>query len=191
MPFVEETLSKETVLDCPIFRLVKHRVSTVSGKISSRYIIEHRGAVAIAALTPEGKLLMIRQFRKSLEKVLWEIPAGMIDPDEQPQEFPSESGIKCFYLGTAKRELKEETGWEAENWRPLFNFHGSVGYTNEKLEIWRCDCTVKGNTDFDDSEDIDLYEMEIPELVNMIRSGEITDGKTVAAILMLAQEEGR
>ncbi|MBR0140212.1 MAG: NUDIX hydrolase [Firmicutes bacterium] len=184
----EKTIKKETVLKNPIFTLVKHTVLTHRGAEKTRYVIEHRGAAAIAALTEDGKLLMVRQYRKALDKVLWEIPAGTVDPDEKPCEFTGSNGRKGVWLSVAKRELKEETGWEGENWEPLGAVCGSVGYCNERIELWRCDCTVRGDTDFDDDEYMELYEMEIPELVAMIERGEIFDAKTVAAVLLIARD---
>lgn len=190
MPFIEDTIEKEVVLKNPIFTLVKHKVHVKNGGTSTRYVIEHKGAVAIAATTPEGKLLLEKQFRKALDTVVWEIPAGKIDPEEQPCEFTGANGQKAYWLGTGKRELKEETGWEAEDWQPLTTMCGSVGYTNEKIEIWKARCTIKGETNFDYGEDVDLYEFTLPEVLAMVDRGEIYDAKTVIAVLMLAREAG-
>ena len=112
-------------------------------------------------------------------EVVWEIPAGKLEDGEIGQT-----------LLTAKRELKEETGWEAENWRHLTKFYGTIGYCTEMIDLYRADVTVKGDTHFDPSEAIDLYEMEIPELLKMVESGEIKDAKTIIAILMTARELG-
>ncbi len=153
-------------------------VTTANGT-GIRDIIEHNGGVGIVALTPEKKLIMIRQFRIAAGEVVWEIPAGKLEDGEIGQT-----------LLTAKRELKEETGWEAENWRHLTKFYGTIGYCTEMIDLYRADVTVKGDTHFDPSEAIDLYEMEIPELLKMVESGEIKDAKTIIAILMTARELG-
>ncbi|MBQ1384894.1 MAG: NUDIX hydrolase [Firmicutes bacterium] len=185
---VEKTIKKETVLKNPIFTLVKHTVVTGSGAEKSRYIVEHKGAAAIAAVTGEGKLLMVRQYRKAVDQIVWEIPAGKIDPDEEPEEFIGKNGRKGLWRSVAERELREETGWKGVNWEPLCCICGSVGYCSEKIEIWRCDCESRGSTDFDEDEYLELYEMEIPKLVEMIGTGEIFDAKTIAAVLMLDRE---
>ena len=190
MPFIEETLTKEVLLQNPVFTRVRHTVRVKGGRTSTRYCIEHKGAVAVAALTPDGKLLMEKQYRKALDDVIWEIPAGKIDPDETPCEVIAEDGRKGYWLCTGKRELKEETGWEAEDWQPLATICGSVGYTNEKIEIWKCRCTVQGETDPDEGEDVELYEFTLPQLLAMIRRGEIIDAKTITAVLLLAREAG-
>lgn len=188
MAFRQETLDREVVLSNPIFKLVKLTVTTKSGT-GTRYIIEHKGAVAIAALTKENKLLMIRQFRKALDKEVWEIPAGKIDPDEEPCEFISETGLRANWLSVGKRELREETGWQAEDWKPLCSICGSVGYTNEMIEIWTCRCTEMGSTDFDADEDLDLFEIGLDEALAMVKRGDIIDAKTVCAVMMLTGEK--
>jgi len=179
MTFEEKILNTRVIYEGKVFTVRQDVVTTANGGTGIRDVIEHNGGVAVAALTPEKKLIMIRQYRIAAGEVVWEIPAGKLEADETGN-----------HLLTAKRELKEETGWEAENWRHLTKFYGTIGYCTEMIDIYRADVTVKGETHFDPSEAIDLYEMEIPELIGMIESGEIKDAKTIVAILMTARELG-
>ena len=179
MTFEEKSLDSKVIYEGPVFTVRQDKVLIANGGTGLRDIIEHNGGVGVAATTKDGKLLMIRQYRKAAEDVLWEIPAGKYESDEIGQS-----------LLTAKRELKEETGWEADNWRFVTRFYGTVGYCNEMLDLYRADVTVKGDTHFDPAEAIDLYEMEIPELLKMVDSGEIRDAKTMIAILLTARELG-
>ncbi|MBR3297373.1 MAG: NUDIX hydrolase [Firmicutes bacterium] len=178
MTFEEKSLKTRVIYKGRVFTVRQDEVTTANGT-GIRDIIEHNGGVGIVALTPEKKLIMIRQFRIAAGEVVWEIPAGKLEDGEIGQT-----------LLTAKRELKEETGWEAENWRHLTKFYGTIGYCTEMIDLYRADVTVKGDTHFDPSEAIDLYEMEIPELLKMVESGEIKDAKTIIAILMTARELG-
>jgi len=179
MTFEEKSLTSRVIYKGRVFTVRQDEVTTADGGTGIRDVIEHNGGVGIAALTPDKKLIMIRQYRIAAREVVWEIPAGKLEEGEVGQT-----------LLTAKRELKEETGWEAENWRHLTKFYGTIGYCTEMIDIYRADVTVKGETDFDPSEAIDLYEMEIPELLKMVESGEIKDAKTIVAILMTARELG-
>ena len=179
MTFEEKSLKSKIIYEGRVFTVRQDVVTTADGGTGTRDIIEHNGGVGIVAVTPDKKLIMIRQFRIAAREVVWEIPAGKLEADEKGQP-----------LLTAKRELKEETGWEAENWRHLTKFYGTIGYCTEMIDLYRADVTVKGDTHFDPSEAIDMYEMEIPELLKMIDSGEIKDAKTIVAILMTARELG-
>lgn len=179
MVFEEKSLDTKIIYRGPVFTVRQDNVLTADGGMGIRDIVEHNGGVGIAALTPDKKLLMIRQYRISAGETVWEIPAGKYEADEIGHS-----------LSAAKRELKEETGWEAENWRLISSFYGSVGYCTEKIDLYAADATVKGDTHFDPSEAIDLYELGIPELMEMIRSGEVRDAKTIVAILMTARELG-
>ena len=118
MAFTEKTISSEPLYDAGFFKMRKDIVEVRGGRTSVRILISHNGAVAVAALTPEGKILLVKQYRKALEKVLLELPAGKIDDDEVEAEglvpcAPGEESFISDSLPTAKRELAEETGWQA------------------------------------------------------------------------------
>lgn len=169
MTFDEKTISSEIVYDGPIFKIRKHHVETVNGT-GIRDVLEHNGGVAIVAVKEDGNVVMIKQFRKPIERVIMEIPAGKIDPGEEP-------------LATAVRELKEETGYTAGNVEFLSKFYPSIGYSGEALYIYLCTDLTEGETEFDDCEAIDIFEMPLDDLHEMALKGEIEDGKTAIGIM--------
>lgn len=170
MAFREETLESKVIYDGPIFRIRKDKVTAVGGKTAYRDILEHNGGAVILAVQEDGKILMVKQFRKALEREVLELPAGKIDGNEDPMD-------------TATRELQEETGYTAKNIRHLTTITPSCGYTTELLYIYFCTDLTPGETHFDDTEDLDLYEYTADELVRMILDGSIQDAKTIAGIL--------
>ena len=169
MSFEEKTIESKVVYEGPIFKIRKHKVETVAGE-SYRDVLEHNGGSAMVAITDEGKILLVGQFRKALEKVLLELPAGKLDPGEDPK-------------ATALRELKEETGYTAESIEYLLTITPSCGYSNELLYIYLCKGLTPGDVDWDDTEDLDIYEYEADEIIDMIKSGQIIDAKTIAGVL--------
>ncbi len=177
MAFEEKTIKSEVLYKGPIFTLKRDEIIDAAGKHAGRDIVVGNGAVAVAAITPEGKLLLIRQYRKAAEQVLWEIPAGKIEDDEVDRKEEA-----------ALRELREETGWQGRDLRKLIAFYASAGYSTEIVYLYRVDACAKGDTDFDEGESIDLYEVELSRALEMVRSGEIIDAKTIIAILLLVQE---
>ena len=173
MIFEEKTINSEVVYKGPVFRVRKHRVVTRSGE-SDRDIVEHSGGAIMLAVTDEGRILIERQYRKALEGPMLELPAGKADPGEDP-------------LVTATRELKEETGYTAENVKHLISFYPTCGYSNEFLHIYICRDLTPGETHWDESECMDILEYDVDELLRMIGSGEITDSKTIIGILYARQ----
>lgn len=171
MTFEEKTLESQRIYEGAIINLRKDKV-TVQNGTSYREIVEHNGGAVLAALTGEGKLVMVRQFRKPAERVMLEVPAGKIDAGETPMQ-------------AAVRELKEETGYTAGNVKHLLSFYPSVGYSQEQLHLYLCTDLTAGETCFDENEAIDIEEMEVELLYNMVQSGQIQDAKTVIAILMV------
>ena len=168
MTFREETLSEERIYEGKIINLKKQKVTVKSGT-SYREIIEHNGGAVIIAITQDKKMVMIRQFRKPADKVMFEVPAGKIDPGEDPMD-------------AAKRELKEETGYTAGSVRYLTKFYPTVGYSQELLYLYLMEDLTPGETDFDENEAIDMEEWSIEDLHEMVIKGEIDDAKTIIAI---------
>jgi len=177
MIFHEKTLSTKLIYEGKILNLRKDRVEVIGGNISYREIVEHDGGVTIAAVTNEGKMVMVKQFRQAAGKVMLEAPAGRREIGEDPAV-------------TAERELKEETGYTASDIRLLTKFFSTVGYSEEVIYVYLCTGLTPGETDFDDTEAISIEEYDLKELADMVRSGEIEDGKTIVAILMAESHVG-
>jgi len=171
MTFEEKTLSSEMIYKGAIINLRKDKVTVKSGT-SYREIVEHNGGAVLAAVTDDNKMVMVRQFRKPAERVVFEVPAGKIDPGEDPLE-------------TAKRELREETGYTASKVEYLTKFYPSVGFSDEVLYLYLCTGLTSGETDFDENEALDIELWDIDELVDMVLRDEINDAKTQIAILLV------
>ena len=173
MAFEEKTISSKIVYEGPVFKVRKHVVESVAGE-SIRDVVEHVGGGIIVAVTDEGKILMEKQYRKALEQVLLELPAGKADPNEDPEL-------------TAVRELAEETGYKAGSVKHLVSYYPTCGYSNELLHIYICRDLVPGETHLDPTECIDVVEFDADELVDMIMRGEIRDSKTIIGVLFARQ----
>lgn len=177
MTFEEKTLSSETVYKGAILNLRRDRVTVVDGSTSYREIIEHTGGVTVAAVTHDKKMVLVRQFRKAAEAVIMEAPAGKLEKGEDPME-------------AAARELKEETGYTAESLEFVTSFYSSIGYSEELLHLYYAKGLTEGEMDLDDSEAIDVVIEDLGVLKQMVLSGDIKDGKTIAAILIASAKEG-
>lgn len=171
MIFEEKTIETERIYEGKILNLRRDKV-TVEHGTSYREIIEHNGGAVIAAVTEDKKMVMVRQYRKPAERAMLEVPAGKIDPGEDPKQ-------------TAARELKEETGYEAERIEFVTSFYPTVGYSNEQLYLFVAEGLVPGETCFDENEAIDIEEIDIDILFNMVMTGRIHDAKTIISILMI------
>ncbi|MDD3168470.1 MAG: NUDIX hydrolase [Eubacteriales bacterium] len=172
MVFEEKTISSEMIYEGRILNLRKDKVHVKDNQTSYREIVEHNGGVALAAVTPEGKMVMVRQYRKAAEKAILEVPAGKIEKGED-------------HRLTAERELKEETGYSAGKIEYITSFYSSIGYSTEVIYLYIATELTPGETDFDDNESIDILELELTKLKEMVLSGEIEDAKTIVAILLV------
>lgn len=173
MSFNEKTISSEIKYKGKILNLRIDTVESVNGE-STREIVEHSGGAVVLPLLPNKNVVMIRQFRKPLERDVLEIPAGKIEQGESPEE-------------TAFRELQEETGYMANNMTLLTKMYPSVGYSEELLYIYLATDLEPGETYFDENEDIDTYSYHIDDLYEMVMEGKIQDAKTQVAILMTVE----
>ena len=169
MIVTEKTLKREVIYKGRVLEYVVDSVD-VNGRTSGREMVFHPGGVGVVAIDDDGYVCMIRQFRKPYEKAILEIPAGKIDPSEAP--------LEC-----GKRELKEETGYSADEFISLGEFYPSVGYTNEIIHIFLAKGLTKGDAMPDENEYVDIERIHIDKLFQMIMEGEIKDGKTIAGIL--------
>jgi ADP-ribose pyrophosphatase len=177
-----ETRLKETRLSSkPVFsgRMINVRVDTVllpDGKQASREVVDHPGAVVVLPLTENQEVIMVRQFRYPVGEILWELPAGKRDGDEEP-------------LNCARRELEEETGYQAREWRELFAFYTTPGFTNELLHLILARGLKVGDAHPDSEEFIEVIAIPLSDARRMIRRGEIRDAKTIIGILALEDVE--
>ena len=167
----EEWKSTKEIFDGRILHVIDDKVICPNGNEASRELIRHVGAVCVVPLTDDGKVIVERQFRYPISKVITEVPAGKLDSkDEDP-------------LLAAKRELREETGYTAEEWISLGVFYPAPAYSDEVIHLYLARNLKKGERDLDEDEFLDVYEVPLQELVDGIMKGEITDCKTQMAIL--------
>jgi ADP-ribose pyrophosphatase len=167
---IEHTLSRELVFDGNLLHVYRDAVKLPNGDTAQREWIAHPGAVVILALLDNGHLLFERQFRYAPHAVFLELPAGKIDAGEHP-------------LDTAKRELREETGYQATFWRHLGVMHPCIGYSDEKIEIFWAQGLRYVGAKLDQGEFIDVIELSVADALLAVRDAEITDAKTVTALM--------
>jgi len=166
----EEFLEGEQVFSGRLLEVHRDRVRLPDGKEALREYIRHPGAVAIVALLEDGRVLLERQFRYPLRRVFVEIPAGKLERGEDPLE-------------TGKRELLEETGYAAREWRRLGAIHNAIGYSDEKIEIWLARGLVKHEQRLAEGEFLEVFSLPLVEAQAMARDGRITDVKTITGLL--------
>ena len=167
----EQTLHSELIYEGKIINLRVDTVALPSGKKTKREIVEHAGCTAIVAIDSENNVLLVRQYRKAAEKMLLEIPAGLIEPGEKP-------------LDCARRELEEETGFSAEKWEELSFFYTSPGFTTEYIFLYLATDLKPAKRDPDDDENIELVRVPLKKATELIASREVCDAKSIAGLLM-------
>lgn len=170
MDFYEKTEKENIIYHGKIIKVKELDVKLPSGIMSKREIVEHPGAVAILPITEDENFILIRQFRKACEEILWEIPAGKLEKDEVP-------------LDCAIRELKEETGFTAQKWTLLGNFYTSPGFCNEKIYIYLASQLIPGQSHFDQDEYLEQHLLASTEIDQLMENGQIKDIKTITALL--------
>lgn len=166
----EKTISSDRIYTGKIISLKVDTVEVENKGYQKREIIEHGGAVGIVAINENNEVILIKQFRKPIEKVIWEIPAGKLEPGENPKE--------C-----AIRELKEETGYEAQNLKLIHKFYTSAGFSNQKIFIYLATGLTMGENNLDNDESLEVYKINLEEAYNMVIKNEIEDAKTSIGIL--------
>lgn len=167
----EKTISSDRVYTGKVVSLKVDTVEIERQGYQKREIVEHGGAVGIVAITEEKKIILVKQFRKPIEKVLWEIPAGKLEITENPKD--------C-----AIRELKEETGYSSNHVKLIHKFYSSPGFCNQKVYIYLATGLTAGECKFDDDENIETYELDFEDAYNMVLKNEIEDSKTAIGILL-------
>ncbi|MGL5327941.1 MAG: NUDIX hydrolase [Peptostreptococcaceae bacterium] len=168
----EKTISSDRVYTGKTISLRVDTVEVPQRGYQKREIVEHNGAVGIIAITSENKVVLVKQYRKAIEKELLEIPAGKIEIGENPKD--------C-----AIRELKEETGYSAKNIKLIHKFYTSAGFSNQKIYIFLAEELEKGEQILEPDEFLQVKEIDLKEVYDMILKNEIEDAKTSIGMLLL------
>lgn len=170
--FYEKTLATKKIFSGRVIDLQVDEVELPDGNKSIRELVKHPGAVAVIAVTKEKKLVLVRQYRKALEKTIVEIPAGKLEYGEEPN-------------WCAKRELEEETGYKSSNLQFIVSFYTSPGFADEIVHIFFTDELEKGEVNMDEDEFVEKLELTVEEALKLIETEEIHDAKTIYAIQYL------
>ncbi len=169
---MERKVASEVIYDGKVVHLEKWRVELPNGAQANREIIRHVGAAAVLPVDENGMATMVRQWRAALGTVTLEIPAGKF---EKTTDDPLES---------AQRELSEETGITAANWRHLTKIFTSVGFCDERIDLYLATGLTQGATHPDDDEFLEIVKIPFAELHQMAIDGRIVDAKSVVAITL-------
>lgn len=170
----ETTLESRLVYEGHFLKVSRDRIRLPDGRESAREFIRHPGAVMIVPLLDDGRLLLERQYRYPMERVMLEFPAGKLDPGEDK-------------LACAQRELLEETGYRAAEWAHAGVLHNAIAYSDEGIEIFFARGLVAGERQLDEGEFLDLVTHTPAELDQQAARGELTDAKTLIGMLWLSR----
>jgi len=166
--FYEERIESKRVFEGKMISVRVDYVRLPDGKVSTREVVDHPGAVVIVPVLGE-KILFVEQYRYPIEQVLLELPAGKMDPAESPEE--------C-----AERELEEETGYRAKTLSYLGKIFTTPGFTTEVIHIFAAEDLEKTAQNTDPDEFIDVKEVSIEEALSLLKNAEIEDSKTICAL---------
>jgi ADP-ribose pyrophosphatase len=172
----EKTISSKKIYEG---RAVKLRIDTVltsGGRQTTREIVDHADCVAIIAVDAENNILLVKQFRKPVEKELLEIPAGGIDAGEDAK-------------AAVIREMREETGFLPQRVEQLGGFYSAPGYSTEYLYLYLATDLTPGQLYAEDTEDIEVVRVPIQQIPDLITSGRIYDAKSIAGLMMFLEHQ--
>ncbi len=173
----EKTIESEIVFKGRIITVRNDKAVLEDGTVVGRELVVHSGGVCIVPVTEDGEIIMVRQFRYPFGEPLIEIPAGKLETGEDPRE----AGL---------RELKEETGAAAKNFEYLGVTYPSVAYLSEKIHMYLATGLEFSKQSLDDDEFLDIMKFKFGDVIKMIETGEIKDGKTMTAVLLAARRYG-
>jgi ADP-ribose pyrophosphatase len=177
-----KVLSSEPVFQGKVIRVFRDTIVEPSGKEAVREVVRHNGSAVILAVDSSKSkkdpwIVMERQYRHAAGRFLWELPAGSLEPGEDP-------------LAGAKRELEEETGYRAKKWKLLMEYFASPGFLGESMKVFLAEGLVAGRAQPEEDEDIELRLVRLKEILKAIEKGEIIDGKTLSSVLLYARLRG-
>lgn len=174
-----EVLSSKTVFESRVFSVTSDEIVEPSGVKVRRDIIRHPGSVVILAIDERKPtapaVLLIRQYRYAADRELWELPAGRIDEGED-------------MLTAAKRELAEETGYSAAEWKLALHYYASPGFVDETMSVFAARDLRKGKATPEEDESITPKLVPLKQAVTWVMNGKIEDGKAIAGVLWAAQK---
>ena len=168
---LEREISSELIYDGSVVHLYVDRVALPNGVEGVREYVKHIGAVAVLPLTADGEVICVRQYRHAHRRVMTEIPAGKLDSTTED------------HVSAALRELREETGATCEKLTYLGLFRSTPAILDEKIDLYLAEGLTFGDTDPDEDEFLEIVKIPLEELTEMVMRGEITDGKTLVAVL--------
>lgn len=175
MDLTEKKVSSETIYKGRIINLRVDDVELPNGKTAKREVVEYAGAVAVVPLNEKNEILMVRQYRYPVDKVLLEVPAGKIEKGEDPK-------------ACALRELEEETGCQAGELKLLFSFYSTPGFTTEKMYVFLARGLTYRGEHPDEDEFIETSPVPLEKALEMVDRGEISDAKSIIGVLAAKRE---
>ena len=170
---IEKKLSSEDIFDGALLHVKRDTVKLPNGNEATREWIRHPGASSVIPVLPDGRIVLVRQYRYPIGKVTLEVPAGKLDaPDEDP-------------LYCATRELSEETGYQAEHIEKMTTIATTVGFSNEYIHLYVAEGLTPGKQHPDEDEFINVVKVPLDEAVQMVLDGRIYDAKSATSILLV------
>ena len=173
MPHTETKLESKEIFDGHVIHVTLDTVRLEDGRTSLREVVHHHGGACVLPIDDEGCIYLVRQFRYALGEEIWELPAGKLEPGEDPFE-------------SAKRELSEECGLSADNYIDLGVVYPTVGYDSEKIYLWAATGLHKGGQHLDAGEFLDVVRLPFEEALQKVLHGEIKDSKTQIGLMKYA-----
>jgi ADP-ribose pyrophosphatase len=175
----EQLISSEVVFTGPLFRVHHDKLIEPGGRTNERDVIRHNGSVVILAVDSSKSkknpwIVIERQYRHAAKQYLWELPAGKLEPGEEP-------------LKGAQRELAEETGYRAKKWSPLVEYYPSPGFLGESMKVFLAEGLEAGDATPEEDEIIEFRLVKLSDVLKMIEKGAILDGKTLTGVLLYAR----
>lgn len=174
---VETGVGSDVVFSGKLLEVRRDRIRLPDGGEATREFVVHPGAVLIVPVLPDGRLVLERQFRYPVKRVMLEFPAGKIDAGETS-------------LATGRRELAEEAGYTAEQWKSLGTIHPEIGYSTEFIDLFEATGLTHVGSRLDEGEFLDIVAMTEDELLATFDCGGFTDGKSIAALFAWRRSRG-